>query len=260
MTDGSRPENRSSTPAERPTGDSAYADAYAAGYGEGLREALREMMQHASRGHTAAELRILLESRLARVAEDTELKRRSLTAPPRRPAWGPLLRSPTGAPSGLSAGAPSDALPAWSAGGSYLFREERPAAGIRFVRRIADRHAQLLWVSADDPPELALAPERASHVRPSARPTADGTTVGTGPGEVAGAIQRATERGGPVLVYLDALEFFLTEYGTEPTLRFATWLGSWAKETGSTAVVSVDPGTMEERDRRRLQRAFGTLV
>ena len=68
--------------------DEEFARTYAAGYEEGVRSALREVLQHASRGHTAQELRILIESRLARLSEEVELKRKGLLAPPRRPAWG----------------------------------------------------------------------------------------------------------------------------------------------------------------------------
>ncbi|MCI4318467.1 MAG: hypothetical protein L3J96_08005, partial [Thermoplasmata archaeon] len=96
-----------SDPAQEPSGtpgraatppDEESANAYADGYGEGLREAFREVLQHASRGHTAQELRILIESRLARWREDVEVKRKSLLGPPRRPSWGPLLRPPVPPP------------------------------------------------------------------------------------------------------------------------------------------------------------------
>ncbi|MGI0151647.1 MAG: hypothetical protein ACREC5_06910, partial [Thermoplasmata archaeon] len=224
-------------------GDTAYADAYAAGFGEGLRESLREVLQHAARGHTTAEIRILVESRIARIPEETELKRRSLVSPPRRPAWGALLRPPAPvAPEPPSAPGPG-ASAGWQPGTSYLFREERPREGIRFAREVADRHQRIVWVSHDDPPALGVPGERVVSVRPSARPP--GGSAGAEPGEIAGRVQRARTEGGPVLAYVDALEFFVTEFGSEPTVRFATWLGTWARESGSTCILSVDPGTLE---------------
>ena len=58
---------------DAPRPDEEYARTYADGYEEGVRSALREVLQHASRGHTAQELRILIESRLARLEEEVEL-------------------------------------------------------------------------------------------------------------------------------------------------------------------------------------------
>ncbi|HEV2316442.1 MAG TPA: hypothetical protein VGV89_02565 [Thermoplasmata archaeon] len=249
-----RRDPRSPPNPDRPTGDSAYADGYAAGYGEGIRESLREILQHASRGHTAAELRVLIESRLARIPEDVELKRKSLMAPPRRPSWGPLLRAP-----GSLTPEPPPALPAVLPGNSYLFREERPDRGARFFQQLAGSHDVVVWLSVQDPPAWPVPPEKVIALRPTP-PSANGASPAVGPSEAAGQIQHA---GGPesrVAVYVDSLEFFLTEYGHETTMRFASWLGTWPRGTRAVAVVSVDPGTLEERERHLLQRAFSVIA
>lgn len=255
-----RRENRPTPPAERAPGDTAYAEAYAAGYGEGLRESLKELLQHASRGHTAAELRILVESRLARVDEDVEVKRRSLMLPPRRPSWGSLLRTPSAA---LPAPAPaptapplSTNVPSFAPGTSYLFREERPQLGPKFARQVASRHDGVLWVSREDPglPEM-----RVEILRPSAQVPGDTTAPLGAPGEIAGAVLRANRTAPHLLVYVDTFDYFASEFGTEPTIRFASWLGTWAGEQAGCVVVSIDPATMQERDFRRLQRAFNIL-
>lgn len=259
MTEEPRKDPHNLPPPERASGDASYAEAYAAGYGEGLRESLKELLQHASRGHTATELRILVESRLARVPEDVELKRKSLLNPPRRTAWNSWLRPPAPPTAGTAPAASPPELPTFVPGSSYLFREERPRLGPRFVATIAAQHAGGVWVSSSDPPDPHLLIGKWLTVRPSARPSGNGNAPGGGPGEVAGRIQEATGPGG-LLVYLDTLEMFLTEHGSETTLKFATWLGGWAKENRSTAVVSVDPGAFSEQDRRRLQRAFNILA
>jgi hypothetical protein len=244
-------------PPPEPGGDSAYADAYASGYAEGLREALREMLGHASRGHTVAEFRILIESRIAHILEDVELKRKSLTGPPRRANWGPLLR---GGPAGPAATPAVEPGPPFRPSNSYLFREERPEAGLRYLQRLAPQHVAAVFVSANDPPELGLPEEQVAVVHPTAQPGADGIQGRVGPNEVAGAISRATEGPGPVLIYVDTLEFFVTEYGTEQAVRFATWLGNSAREKRATVLLSVDAGALAETDFRRLQRAFTTVV
>jgi hypothetical protein len=250
-----RREVRPSGTPDRPAGDSSYAEGYAAGYGEGIRESLKEILQHASRGHTAAELRVLIESRIARIAEDVDLKRKSLMAPPRRPAWGPLLRAP-GAASSVE---PPAALPAVVPGSSYLFREERPDRGPRFFQQVAGQHDAVVWLSVQDPPPLPLPPERIIALRPTA-PSANGASPALGPSEAAGRIQHAGAPESKVAVYVDSLEFFLTEYGHEMTIRFASWLGAWPRGNRAVAVVSVDPGTLEERERHLLQRAFNILA
>jgi hypothetical protein len=258
VTASPRRDPRAAPPAPDPSGgEDDYANAFAAGYGEGLRESLREMLANASRGYTASELRMLIQSRLARVPEDVDLKRKSLTGPPRRPAWGALLRRPGVRPPAAPEAAEVEALPAWSAGRSYLFNEQRPDRGPRFVASVAARHRGVVWVSHQPAPVLGLPEERVLSIRPSG----GAEESGSGPGGLAGQITGFRERAeGPVLVYTDALEYFLTEAGTEVTVRFAVWLPPWAQETGSTAVVSLDAPAMEERDYRRVQRAYSTLA
>jgi hypothetical protein len=253
--------NETKRPSEpRPAqGDAEYSDGYIEGYAEGLREGLRELLVHASQGHTTAELRVLVKSRIARIPEDVELKRRQLLAPPRRTGWEPLLKPPapaTAAPTiSLTAG-----LPEWSPGRAFLFREERPRSAIRFALARASAHAKVLWVSLEPPPPLGIEVARVEWLRPGGtRPGEEASVGNTSPGGIAGRIQ---ERGaeGSLLVYLDALEYLRTEYGTEPTLRFASWLATWVSGGSSTVVASVDAATLPEPDQRRLQRSFHILA
>jgi hypothetical protein len=249
-------------PPERMGGDSEYAEAYAQGYGEGLRESLREILQHASRGHTATELRILIESRLARVPEDVELKRKSMTGPPRRPSWGSLLRAPTGAPAAPAADPfpHSDPLPIWKSRTAYLFTEERPRRGREFALRVASDHPVVLWVSLQEPPAIGRGPaEGFTALRPTLRATPDGRGASLGPPEISSEINRATEAGGRVLVYLDVLESLATEFQADVAVRFAAWLAAWAREHEATAVVSVDAKALPEMEFRRLQKAFDVV-
>ncbi len=251
------PRREPKSPGALPYGDETYADGFAAGYGEGLREGLREVLGHVTRGHTVAELRMLVESRLARIHEDVELKRKSLTNPPQRTPWTALLRTPRPAPRPVG----EPALPEFAFGRSYLFREERPDRALAFLRRVAPEHARVLWVSQQPPPELGGGgADRVVPIRPTARAGGDGSVPGVGPGEIAGRIQTLCGGGPPVVVFSDALEYLLSEYGPETTVRFAMWLPPWAQESGGTAIVSLDPGTMAEQDLRRVQKAFTSLV
>ena len=244
----------SATPTEGAPPDEEYADAYSEGYGEGLREAFREVLSHVGRGHTVGEIRVLVESRLARIRDDVSAKRRNILGPPRRPAWGALLRPPTG-----SRPEP-DSIPRLARGSSYLFREDRPRHALTFVSRAGGEYGRILCVTTN-PPEFAGVPRNRIEVLRLALPSPGlGASEGElDPGGLGGRIKEATEAAGGALVYLDALEVMSTEYSLDTTLKFVNFVTAQVARTGSAFVASVDPGTLEDRDLRRLQRSFNTV-
>lgn len=253
MSEGEAP----SDPATPPEGDEAYATAYSEGYGEGLREALRELLQHASRGHTAQELRFLVESRLARVREDIEVKRRSLLRPPRRPAWGALLRTPKPVEpwNQQIGGLPEAPVPA---GQTVLVREERPAVAVELLRRSLGAFPRVLIVSVRPPtvPDGAGAAIDVLRVGPA---SGDAGRPGLSPSEIAGRIRDATDAPGGALIYLDAFEFLATEYTLETSLKFVHWATGQAMDHRSALIASVDPKALDPKDASRLQRAFNMV-
>ena len=261
----SAPERRNGAappPDDEPRADEEYARAYAAGYEEGVRGALRETLEHVTRGHTPQEIRMLTASRLARLPEEVELKRKSLLAPPRRTAWGSLLRPP--APARAWAGvAPAGTAPVFRLlpGRSLLIREERPLRAVEVLRANASHFPRVALVSMR-PPEL---PGVAAAQRLDLTVGAGGTSDDPGqgrlsPGEISGRLRDPTEAPGGALVYVDALEFLATEHSLETTLKFVHWLVNQAQETGSALVVSFDPRSLEVRDMSRLERAFETVL
>lgn len=244
---------------ENPPADEEYARTYAAGYEEGVRSALREVLQHTSRGHTAQELRILVESRLARLEEEVELKRKGLLGPPRRPAWNSLLRAPQPARP-WNGPAPPSSAPSLrlTAGASVLVREERPARALAILRTNLAAFPRLATVSLR-PPELAGVPaERRTDITVSVSGSADAPHLA--PGEIGGRLREPTEASGGALVYVDALEFLATEYSLDTTLRFVHWLVAQVQETGSALLVSFDRRSLELREMSLLERAFQTVV
>ncbi len=245
-----------SPPGDEPPGDEEYARAYAAGFEEGLRSGLREILQHTSRGHTAQELRILVESRLARVPEEAELKRRSLLGPPRRPAWNSLLRPPTPSPTRAWT-APVGPAPEvrLDRGRSVLVREERPARALELLATYLADYPRVALVSLHAPELPGLLPERRVDLSP--RSAGGGHRT---PGEVSGQLKGPTEAEGGALVYVDALDYFATEDGPDLTFRFANWLVDQTHRTGSALLVSLDPRTLDLRDASRLERLFAQVV
>jgi hypothetical protein len=258
----SAPERRNGSPPppeEEPPGDEEYARTYAAGYEEGVRSGLREVLQHTSRGHTAQELRILVESRLARLDEEVELKRRSLLAPPRRPAWSSLLRAPqpTRAWVPTYAGAPPPTARI-GPGRSVLVREERPSRAVELLRANVNEFPRAALVSLR-PPELpGVSKERRVDIIPSGSELAGGARLS--PGEIGGHLREPTESPGGALVYVDALEYLAGEYGLELTLKFANWLVGQVEQTSSALIVSFDRRSLDTRELSRLERSFHTIV
>jgi len=247
-------------PAEDGPKDEEFARTYAAGYEEGVRSALREVLGHASRGHTTAELRMLVESRLARLPEEAELKRKSMLAPPRQPAWASLLRPPTGArPWVAPIGPPIPAVLHLAPGGSLLIKEERPRRALDLLRDSAKRFPRVVLLSLH-PPEL---PELRADERIVIPVTAGGEGadgVAPAPGEIGGRLREPMEAPGGALVYLDALEFLATEHSLETTLRFVQWLGNQVGSTGSALLASVDPRSLDLKELSRLERAFQSVA
>jgi hypothetical protein len=241
-----------------PPADEEFARTYAAGYEEGVRSALREVLQHASRGHTAQELRILVESRLARLDEEVEVKRRSLLAPPRRPAWNALLRAPQPARPWTAPFGTAPATARISPGRSLLVREERPARAVELLRASANDFPRAAIVSLR-PPELpGVSPERRVDIVPSGADGSGGARLS--PGEIGGHLRAPTEAPGGALVYVDALEYLVGEYGLDLTLKFVHWLVGQVEQTGSALLVSFDRRALDTREMSRLERPFHAVV
>jgi hypothetical protein len=258
----SAPERRNGTPPPpdtEPPADEDFARTYAAGYEEGVRSGLREVLQHTSRGHTAQELRILVESRLARLEEEVELKRRSLLAPPRRPAWNSLLRAPQAARAWTPTfGGSTSATLRMGPGRSLLVKEDRPARALEILRASVHDYPRAAIVSLR-PPELpGVSKERRLDIMPNGSELANGAKLS--PGEIGGHLREPTEAAGGALVYIDALEYLSGEYGLELTLKFANWVVGQVETTGSALIVSFDRRSLDTRELSRLERAFQAVV
>jgi len=247
--DGPPPEGRGSVP-----GDDEYIEGYAKGYGDGLREALRELRAHAGRGASPQELRMLIESRLARIPEDVAVRRKGLLTPPRRAPWVSLLRPPA-APVWTP---PKSSLPVVPVepGSTHLLREDRPRRAVELLRVSAPRFRRVVLVS-QRPPELSgVSADIVEAIVPAGARTDGGSTAGAmDPSGFAGRIRTAVDSGA-ALVYLDAIEFLVTEYPLDFTMRVVTWIADYASKNGSALIAALSPNTLGPRDVSLLERAF----
>jgi hypothetical protein len=249
-------------PAEEPPADEEFARTYAAGYEEGVRSALREILQHTSRGHTAQELKILAESRLARLAEEVELKRKGLLGPPRRPAWNSLLRAPL--PARPWAGPQTSGHPGalrLTPGRTVLVREERPARALAILEESSSGFPRVALVSQRPPEVRGLPAARRVEIDVAASSGEEGGgSARLGPGEIGGRLRETAEAPGGALVYVDALEYLASEYSLDTTLKFIHWLVTEVEETGSALLVSFDRRSLDLKEMSLLERAFETVL
>jgi hypothetical protein len=261
VSDPAESSDRPSREGPRSPDDEEFARAYADGFGDGIRSALKEVLQHVSRGHTAQELRILIESRLARVSEEVELKHKSLLGPPRRPAWGPLLRAPQPVGRGAPPSAPSGPASALLPSNSYLVKEQRPDRAIRMVEQGLASFPRLVVVSLHPPAFSGQNAAATTTIKLGANVAGEsGSEASVSPGEIGGRLRAPTEAGGGAIVFLDSLEYLVTENGLEMIARFVNWLVAQVQSTGSVLVVSLDPSALDLKDLSRLQRAFNIVL
>ena len=230
--------------------DEEYAETYLAGYTEGARTALKEILGQASRGHTVGELRFLLQSRLAHLSEEVELRRRRLLAAPRASPWGSLLSRP-GPPRPWGGGA---AEPRIAPGSQVLVREERPRRALELARAAAARFGFMVVLSPEPPDFPGVPPEklRAFVIGPA------------GPGtlleSLAGQVDPLLRGREGALVYLDAIETITLQYGPETSGKFVNWILARAREGGSAVVASIHPRVLPPKDQSLLERAFQVVL
>lgn len=221
-------------PADDGPADGEYARTYAEAYGEGIRTSLKEVLEQMSRGFDGYELRLLVQSRLARLPEEVELKRRSLLAPPRLRTTD-LLRAPAASPRAWS---PPAAAVRPRPGHSYLVREPKPERALRLLEAAAAEFPRVVTISLAPPFLASVAADRRSDV-PLYRAVSNGAPDGPRIASVAGEIQPLLKAG--ALVYLDSVYYLVSQETFDTTFRFLVWLTAHVRDSPSALVVSLDP-------------------
>lgn len=230
--------------------DEEYAETYLAGYAEGARSVLKELLGQASRGHTVGELRFLVQSRLAHLPEEVELRRRRLLAAPQTSPWAPVLPR-AGPPRPWGAAPPAlRILP----GSQVLVREERPRRAVELTLEGAARFSRLLVISPDPPTFSGVPPAKVERFVVAAAP--GGATLEA----IGGSVRGPLESREGALVYLDAVETIALQDGPETALRFVNWLLTYTRERPNAVVAAVHPRVLAAKDQGLLERAFQVVL
>lgn len=235
-------------PRGRPLADERWANAYAEGYGEGIRDALKEILG-AVRSGTPQEIRWQVQSRLARIPEDVELKRRALLGPPPRGGWEAPRRP---------APAPAVSLTGALEGSGVLYKEAMAVEAPAHVAQVHRNYGRVVaFGRAPQPPlplpegTLAVLVVGGSRERPGEEPTEDLASA-------AGRLDALLVEG-PTLVYCDCVEYLCSEYGEDVVVRSLGWIAERVRQRSGRLVISVDPSGLRPASLAQLQRALGAV-
>jgi|GEM_PF-413496 hypothetical protein len=254
-------EDPPASPVPVPDPDEEAARAYADGYGEGVRNALRDIIGLASQGHSASEIRLFAQTRLARLGEEIALKRRSRLVPPDRIPLETLLRGPRALGGGEPVSSPLIAFP----GHSYLFVDPRGLKARGFLHSLLERGMAAVALTRF-PRELKEAMGRSNLKilylgRQEASEEGVESVQDADPGLLTGRIQRALEGfPSPPVIHLEAFEYLETEVGFEKALKFIHWLTGEVQARRGVLIVSLDPVSLEPRQLSLLRRDFNHEV
>lgn len=246
----------------RASGESDYSK----GFEDGTKEALREVLSFVARGHSASEVRLLAETRLAHLDEETDHRRSRLLPPPRRIALDTLLQVKVkdGPGSPETSRTPPPPLP----GFSYLFQEAVPTLARGFLGQVLAGGMPVVALTRHPQDLLPLTQGHGLLV----------LTIGGGPdgereetqtgvqsmeadaGSLTGRLVRFQERsGGQTGCYLDAFEYLVTEWGFERAIRFVHWLNTAVQKSKGVLILSADPDSLDPLQLSSLKKDFSIL-
>ena len=205
---------------------------------------------------------MLAEGRLVRLPEEVETKRRSLLAPPRRTDWGALRRFPL----------PTPARP-WSppVGGtppllrilpsqSVLVREPRPVRALELLRASVAAYRRVVIVSSHAAEISGIPGDRRIDIAPVGASGPNAAAAPISLSELGGRLIAPMEGEGGALLYLDAVEYYVSQEGSDTATRFAHWLAAQVQANRCALLVSYDSRSMDPKDASRFERAFTTVA
>lgn len=236
-------------------------DEYARGFADGSRVALREVISYVGKGHTASEIKLLAETKLAHVGEDSvEYYRNALPRPQRIPVENLLP--------GRQPDAGHSLVPQMKAvmpGFSYLFSEESPNAGRKFLKQMISAGLPTVIITRlpQNFEDLKAASGCLIVVVGNAESGESGKRegclihIGNIPNDVTGPVNEyLSSNAGQIGCYLETVEYFVGEAGFDLTLRLVHWLSAEIVKRKGVLAVSVNPEALDRRQQGALRADF----
>jgi hypothetical protein len=139
-------------------------------------------------------------------------------------------------------------------------RETRPARALEIVRTSAPAFPRVVVISTHPAEVTGIPPERRTDIAPGGVAGEKETAPPLSLSELGGRLRAPTEGPGGALVYFDAVEYYVTQEGSDQATRFAHWLAGQVRSNRSALLVSYDSRSLDPKDASRFERAFTQVV
>jgi hypothetical protein len=243
----------------------AYTEGYAKGYEEGLREAWEELISLTSKGYTSREIQILAKSQRTTITEKVDRRKRKMMA--EIEFAEPIEEAPARGQTPAAMVAPSpQAMIEVRPGGMYLLKEgglegalglmtktlSANAKGLCILRTHPDNvrnrfplDHQMVWLTKTESCQVEEASGKCEFVSPTDLPRLN-TMIKSFLTE---------NKGGTVL--LEGMEYLITQNEFKNVLKFLQVIRDQVILAKGIMLIPLDPGVLEERDLKALEREMG---
>jgi hypothetical protein len=242
----------------------AYAEGLIRGYEDGLREAWDELISLTNKGYTSREIQILAKSQRATVSERIERRRRKVMADIEFAE--PIEEAPARVQPPAMAAPPPPAKVDVRPGGMYLLKDggldgalglmtntlSPNAKGLCILRTHPDSvrkrfpvDHQMVWLTKTESCSTEDASDKCEFVSPTDLPRLN-TMIKSFLTE---------NKGGTVL--LEGMEYLITQNEFKNVLKFLQVIRDQVILAKGIMLIPLDPGVLEERDLKALEREMG---
>jgi hypothetical protein len=227
---------------------------YIKGYKEGLQKAWDELVKLTSKGYTPRELQIMVKSSQPILSQFVESKKAEIEKALGRKIFTEEKVEP----------AKGQAAAPMSPGMSICFREERPERGPSIVKELITRGSALLSISRMHPDQLRTrfgfegrmiwltksetpsdgkaSEEHIDFVSPNSLPV------------LADAIQQFLSSNSNGVVFLEGLEYLMTQNDFKGVLRFIQLISELVQLRKGILILSANPTTMDAKEYSLIER------
>jgi len=236
--------------------ETEFSKGYIKGYREGLQDAWEELSKLAAKGYSPTELQIMMKSSRAALGQKVEEKIAEIEK-----ALGRRLFIEEAASKKPVSGV--ELTP----GTSILLREERPEKGPAIIRTLLSSGSKLLSISRMHPEQLknrfGLAGSMIwltkSEYVSEAEPDVEFVSPNSLP-VLAEAIQQFLEKNPGGVVFLEGLEYMVSQNDPKSVLRFIQLISEQVLLRKGYLVLSANPIALDQRDFSLIEREMSQVA